>query len=96
MHLPLSEHTLCYFLTFLVEAGLSPQTAKAYLSALRNLQISLDLPDPRKHASMPRLKRIQAGIARMNLSRGSPRQIRLPIMAQALECIICYPSHPCP
>ena len=72
--------------------GLSLQTGKTYLSALRNLQISLGLPDPREHSSMLRLKRIQAGITRMHLSRGSPRQIRLLIMAQTLERIIQYLS----
>ena len=56
------------FTTF--QAGLAPssqtpQTIKSYLAALRNTQISMGLPVPRDHSSMPLLKRVQAGISRM-------------------------------
>ena len=39
---PLTENLLCYF----TDEGLAPLTGKAYLLALRNLQITLGFPDP--------------------------------------------------
>ena len=53
---PVSELTLCYFVSYLAEQGLVPQTGRAYLAAVRNAQISLDLPDPREQSSLPLLK----------------------------------------
>jgi hypothetical protein len=44
---PLTEHLLCCFAAFLADENLAPQTGKSYLSAVRNMQISLGLPDPR-------------------------------------------------
>ena len=84
---PLTEQTLCFFAVYLAEQGLAPQTGKAYLSALRNTQISLGLPDPREQSSLPLLKRIQAGISRIRLQRGNttPKRIRLPITIHTLE-----------
>ena len=70
---------LCSFASFLADQGLAPQTGKSYLSALRSMQISLGLPDPREHSSMPVFKRVQAGISRMRLLKGTPGRIRLPI-----------------
>ena len=86
---PLTEQTLCFFAVYLAEQGLAPQTGKAYLSALRNTQISLGLPDPREQSSLPLLKRIQAGISRTRLQRGNttPKRIRLPITIHTLERI---------
>ncbi len=82
---PLTEQTLCFFATHLAEEGLAPQTGKAYLSALRNAQIYLGLPDPRERSSLPLLKRIQAGISRTRLQRGVAQpKIRLPITLQTL------------
>ena len=43
------------------------QTVKSYLSAVRNSQILLGLPDPRHQSSLPILKRVQAGIARLRM-----------------------------
>eukprot|EP00731_Ephydatia_muelleri_P012033 Em0006g927a len=51
---PVSECTLCYFTTFLANDMLSAQTIKTYLSAVRNMQISLGFPDPRAQAAMLR------------------------------------------
>ena len=44
--LPLSEQILCTYASYLADKHLAPQTIKSYLSALRNWQISLGLPDP--------------------------------------------------
>jgi len=40
-----SEHLLYCFAAFLADQGLAPQTGKSCLSAVWNMQISLDLPD---------------------------------------------------
>ena len=77
---------MCAFVVHLAEQGLAPQTGKAYLSALRNAQISLGLPDPRDQSSLPLLKRVQAGISRIRLQDGSAQtHVRLPITMQVLE-----------
>ena len=84
---PLSEQSLCSFAAYLADQDLAPQTIKSYLSALRNMQISLGLPDPREHSSLPVLKRVQAGISRTRMLKGSPPRIRLPITIHILEQI---------
>ena len=94
---PVSEHLLCCFASFLADQGLAPQTGKAYLSAVRSMQISLGLPDPREQSSLPILKRVQAGISRARLAGGTPPKIRLPITAHVLEKIrasLSDSSHP--
>ena len=84
---PLSEQLLCSFAAYLADQGLAPQTGKSYLSALRSMQISLGLPDPRDQSSLPILKRVQAGISRARVMRGSPPRIRFPITVRILEAI---------
>ena len=81
---PLTEHTLCCFSAYLADQGLAPQTGKSYLSALRSMQISLGLPDPREASSMPILKRVQAGIKRARLAGGPQQRVRLPITMKIL------------
>ena len=49
------------------------------------MQIVLGLPDPRDHSSLPVLKRVQAGICRVRLLKGTPPRIRLPITAPVLD-----------
>ena len=84
---PVSEQSLCSFAAYLADQGLSPQTIRCYMSAIRNMQISLGLPDPSSQGSLPMLKRVQAGIRRAHLSKGSPPRIRLPITPTILEKI---------
>ena len=85
---PLSEQLLCYFASYLATQDLAPQTIKSYLSALRNMQISIGLPDPRDQSSLPMLKRVQAAISRARVLRGTTtKRIRLPITAQVLAKI---------
>ena len=82
---PVTELTLCYYVSYLAEKGLAPQTGKAYLAAVRNAQISLGLPDPREQSSLPLLKRVQAGISRIRLLKGKcSSRIRLPITVHIL------------
>ena len=82
---PVTEQILCYFSAYLADQGLAPQTGRSYLSAVRSMQISLGLPDPRDHSSMPILKRVQAGIRRARMLRSSPPRIRLPITIGILK-----------
>ena len=84
---PVTEHLLCAFAAHSADAGLAGQTNKSYLTAVRNTQLSLGFPDPREQSSLPILKRVQAGIARVRLGRGQPSRIRLPITAQILRQI---------
>ena len=84
---PVTEHLVCCFMAYLADQGLSPQTGKTYLAAIRSTQISLGLPDPREHSSLPILRRVQAGISRARLLRGSPSKLRLPITTQMLGWI---------
>ena len=55
---PVTERLLCYFIAYLADQGLSPQTGRVYLAALCGMQISLGLPDPREQSSLPILKRV--------------------------------------
>lgn len=67
-----------------VDQGLSPQTIKSYLAAVHNMQISLGFPDPWDHSSIPILKRVQAGIRRVRMEKGTQSRIRLPITLEIL------------
>ena len=78
---------MCCYASFLADEGLAPQMIKSYLSALRNMQLSLGFPDPREQSSLPMLKQIQAGIARCRLLRDPPSRICLPITAHILRKI---------
>ena len=84
---PVTEFLLCTFTASLADDGLAPQTVKSYLAAIRNTQLSLGLPDPRDHSSLPVLKRVLAGIHRTRLNRGQPPRVRLPITATLLRRI---------
>ena len=86
---PLTEHLLCSFAAYLADQTLAPQTIKSYLSALRDMQISLGLPDPREQSSLPILKRVQAGISRARILKGSPPRIRL-TASQSWEACYTY------
>ena len=75
---PVSESLLCYFATHLACQQLSPQTIKVYMAAIRYMQITMGLPEPREYTSMPRLRLVQSGIQRAHASRQTTK-IRLPI-----------------
>ena len=84
---PVMEYLMCCYASFLANWSLTPQTINSYLSAVRNMQITLGLPDLREKSSLPMLKRVQAGIKRVWLMRGAPPRIRLPITVNVLEKI---------
>ena len=75
---PVSESLLCYFATYLACQHLSPQTVKVYLAAIRYMQITMGLPEPREYSSLPRLRLVQSGIQRAHASKQTTK-IRLPI-----------------
>ena len=60
---PITENVVCCFSVYMTESGLSVQTVKTYMAAIRNAYISLGLPDLREQSSFPVLKRVQAGIS---------------------------------
>ena len=76
---PLSESLLCYFSTHLACQKLSPQTIKVYLSAIRHMQITLGLPEPREFSSMPCVRLVQSGIQRTYASQQTVTKVRLPV-----------------
>ena len=84
---PVSEFVLCAFAAYLADQNLSPQTIKSYVTAIRNTQLLLGLPDPRELLSHPILKRVQAGISWSRLGRGQMSKVRLPITAPTLHRI---------
>ena len=53
--LPTTEKQLCRFVAYLKEEGLRYQTVKTYLAAVRHMQISHEMGDPRI-GSMARLE----------------------------------------
>ena len=80
---------LCYFATYLAKQELSSQTIKTYISAARNLHISLGFPDPRDSSSLPMLQHVQAGgIKRVQaLKQSQTRRVRLPITLLILDLL---------
>ena len=78
---PVTEFMMCSLAANLADAGLAPQTIKA---AVRSMQLSLGLPDPRDNSSPPLPRRVLAGIGRARLfQRGRP-QVKLPITGPLL------------
>ena len=84
---PATEQLLCSYAAYLADAGLAPQTIKSYLAAVRDMQISIGLPDPRDQSSLPIPKRVQAGINHARRSDNQPREVRLPITPHLLRQI---------
>lgn len=64
--------------------GLTPKTIKTYLAAIRNMQITLGLPEPREFSSLPRLCLVQAGIKRTHSVSGHS-QIASTLLSKVLK-----------
>ena len=84
---PVTEYLLCCFASSMADEGLAPQSIKSYLVAVHNTQLSLGLPDPREHSSLPVLKRVQMGISRARLGCQQSSRVRLPMTGQVLRQI---------
>ena len=84
--LPLTEISLCAYVSFLAKDGVKYQSIKSYLSALRFLQISAGLPEPYVSSSWPRLEYVLKGIKKP-LGTEQGIKPRLPITPDILRRI---------
>ena len=94
--LPLSEHLLCFYVSFLADNGLAHSSIKCYLSAARHLQISHGFPDP-NIGDMPRLKQTLREIKSFQAKQGRQPRSRLPITPAIFRSIRdanFYLTHP--
>ena len=80
--LPVTQSTLCYFISALAKDRLAYSTIKSYLSAVRYLHILHNLPEPRS-IPMPKLSLVEQGI-RKSSHKSTPR---LPIGPDILRQI---------
>lgn len=81
---PANEDYLCKFCAFLANQGLSLQTIKCYLSAVRHQQIAMGFLDP--HISgMARLEQVLRGIKRVKAKQVQSDKPRLPITLPILS-----------
>lgn len=83
---PASETILCYYVACLGQQGLAHSTIKTYLSGVRQLQISMGLPEPQMQ-SMPRLRQVLKGVQVMRGKEGRAPRPRLPITPSVLRKI---------
>ena len=87
--IPLSEATLCQFVTELANSSLKHQSIKCYLSGIRLLQISAGLDDPFTH-TMPRLKLVLRGVKHHQPECGTNSRRRLPITPSIIRSLHSY------
>ena len=87
---PLSEPILCRFVAYLVTTGLSFQSIRQYLSALRYYQLSTGGPDP-SFASLFQLHYVLRGVQRSHPLYTRPK--RLPITPAVLRLLYHQWSH---
>ena len=69
--LPVTQSTLCYFISPLAKDRLAYSTIKSYLSAVRYIHILHNLPEPRS-IPMPKLSLVELGI-RKSSYKSTPR-----------------------
>ena len=60
---PVTKQLLCSYIVYLADAYLAPKSIKLYLSAIRDMYISIGLPDSREQSFLLMLKRVQEGSA---------------------------------
>ena len=82
--LPTTEKQLSRFVAYMREEGLRYQTVKTYLAAVRHMQISHEMGDP-KIGSMARLELVIRGMKKEQA--GQPARTRLPITPEILSRI---------
>ena len=81
--LPLTEQVACRYVAHLGEQGLAPKTIKAYLSAVRHLQISANMSDP-DLGQMAKLEQVLKGVKREYAKKSPGKRVRLPITPDIL------------
>ena len=84
--LPLSEHQLCQYVSYLAEDGISHASVKCYLSALRRMQIAQCFPDP-LISNMPKLEAVVKEIKAQQAKNQTRGRVRLPITPHILRGI---------
>ena len=85
---PITEHLLCCFAAHLADKGLSPQTGKTYLAGVRNMQLSLGLPDPRDESSLQMFRYV--GVSKVKgKSKETSARIRLLITTPQIGRASC-------
>lgn len=84
--LPVFETQLCQFCAFIADQGLSHQTIKCYLSAIRFHQIFSGFPDP-GISNMVRLEQLLKGIKSVQARLKKNQRPRLPITPSILKCM---------
>ena len=82
--LPLTESTLCKFVSYLADEPFQFRTIKMYLSGLRFFQIKSGHGDPFS-AIMPRLDYVLKGVKRVQATMEGNRRERLPITPDILR-----------
>ena len=85
--LPTSENILLLFASHLPKEGLSHQTIKSYLSAVRSLHISYGLHQQFSTKLTPRLQMVLRRIKKGDAEKG-PKTTRLPITPSILHMIL--------
>ena len=88
---PLSELTLCRFVAFLIQEGLTYSSVRQYLSALRHRQLLDGGPDSTLN-SCSRLHYVLRGCHRSLPPATRPQ--RLPLSPYILRLLYCYWSRP--
>ena len=82
--LPLSEHQLCQYASYLTNDSVSHSSIKSYLSAIRHLQIAQGMADP-GIACMAKLEQVLKGI-KVHQAKAMPgRQTRLLITPEIMK-----------
>ena len=87
---PVTRNLLIYFAMYLAQQGLEEQSIKTYLAAVRQLQLTMGLPNPCDSSSLPWLQLVLTGIRRMQAESGSfvaktCLPITLPILCRIRE-----------
>ena len=75
--------TVCRYVAYLAEDSLAPKTVKLYLSAVRHLQVSMNLPDP-KIGDMAQLEQVVKGAKREDAKKNPHKRERLTITPEVL------------
>ena len=82
----MSEKVLCQFVAFLAGEGLRHNSIKAYLAAVRQLQVEAGRGDPHIGA-MAKLGQVVRGVQRLRSEQGKIQRQRKPMTAQILEVL---------
>ncbi len=84
--LPVSEKLLCQFVAFLAGEGLMHSSIKAYLEAVRQLQVEAGRGDPGL-GKMPKLGQVVRGVQRWRSEQGRRQRQRKPMTVEVLEVL---------